>query len=369
VISTGDKKAIDKDLLGETEEQQKNKFNPIAGFHGILKKINPINMTYSSNLNRTGAGVQGDVPTGYKFGWLPNHGLQHSESVGTNTGQWNLIRNLSLRSGFSISTNANVNLNYIQELGINRSGGTDLELHSLSRDYFGYGEKLDKGLPFTSWTMRVTGLEKLPFIKKFAKSVSLEHAFSGKEVRSWKIEGVGNVPTTEFFGVSQFANNYTDYLVKSRVNSSYSPLIGLTMSLAKGISVNIRHNLSKTAEKSPTGLTLKKEQSVSMSTNYAHKGGFTIPLPFFDNYKVQNTMNFTFNADYNSSQTLATKNTTTLTETGYNNSWKAGLRISYSFSSRVTGAVILEYRESDSKHIGKKIDRDIGFDLNLAING
>ncbi len=48
---------------------------------------------------------------------------------------------------------------------------------------------------------------------------------------------------------------------------------------------------------------------------------------------------------------------------------KIGLRISYSFSSRVTGAVILEYRESDSKHVGKKIDRDIGFDLNLAISG
>jgi len=360
---------VDKDLLGDIGENAKKKINLMAGFHGILKKINPINLTYSSNLNRTGAGVQGEVPTGYKFGWLPDHGLQHSESVGTNTGQWNLVRNLSVRSGFIISTNANINLNYIQELGINRSGGTDLELHSLSRDYFSYGEKLEKGLPFTSWTMRVTGLEKLPIIKKFAKTASLEHAFSGKEVRSWKIEGAGNIPTTEFFGVSQFATSYSDYIVRSRVNSSYSPLIGLTMSLAKGISLNVRHNLSKSAEKSPTGLTIKKEQSVSMSSNYAHKGGFTVPIPFFDNYKVQNTMNFTFNADYNSSRTLATKNTTTLTETGYNTSWKTGLRISYSFSSRVTGAVILEYRESDSKHIGKKIDRDIGFDLNLAING
>jgi cell surface protein SprA len=369
-LYTGKNKQAKKNiLLDEDVEIPQNKLDLLAGFHKVLKKINPINMTYSSNLNRTGIGVQGEVPAGYKFGWLPDHGLQHSESVGTNTGQWNLIRNLSLRSGFSISTKANINLNYVQELGINRSGGTDLELHSLSRNYFAYGEKLDKGLPFTSWTMRVMGLEKWPFLKKFAKSVSLEHAFSGKEVRSWKIEGAGNVPTTEFFGIADFASSYSDYLVRSRVNSSYSPLIGVTMSFAKGISVNVRHNLSNTAEKSPTGLTLKKEQSISMSSNYAHKGGFTIPIPFFDNYKVDNTMNFTLNADYNSSRTLATKNNTTLTETGYNKSWKTGLRISYSFSSRVTGAVILEYRESDSKHIGKKIDRDIGFDLNLAISG
>lgn len=369
-LSTGkDKQAKEHVLLEEDVKKPKNKLNLLTGFHKVLKKINPINMTYSSNLNRTGVGVQGEVPTGYKFGWLPDHGLQHSESVGTNTGQWNLIQNLSLRSGFAISTKANINLNYVQELGINRSGGTDLELHSLSRNYFAYGERLDKGLPFTNWTIRVTGLEKWPLLKKFAKSASLEHAFSGKEVRSWKIEGEENIPTTEFFGITDFANSYSDYLVQSRVNSSYSPLIGLTMLFAKGISLNIRHNLSKTAQKSPTGLTLKKEQSISLSSNYAHKGGFKIPLPFFDDYKVQNTMNFTFNADYNLSRTLATKNNTDLAEIAKNESKKIGLRISYSFSSRVTGAVILEYRESDSKHIGKKIDRDIGFDLNLAISG
>ena len=56
-------------------------------------------MTYSSNLNRSGVGVQGDVPMGYKFGWLPDHGLQHSDNIGTNTGQWNYTRNLSIRSG------------------------------------------------------------------------------------------------------------------------------------------------------------------------------------------------------------------------------------------------------------------------------
>ena len=369
LLTVKDKQAKDNVLLDEVVEKPKDKTNVLAGFHRALKKINPINMTYSSNLNRTGIGVQGDVPTGYKFGWLPDHGLQHSESVGTNTGQWNLMRNLSIRSGFAISTKANINLNYIQELRINRSGGTDLELHSLSRDYFAYGERLDKGIPFTSWTMRVTGLEKLPLLNKFAKSVSLEHAFSGKEVRSWKIEGEENIPTTQFFGISEFANGYSDYLVQSRVNSSYSPLIGLTMSLAKGVSVNVRHNMSKSAEKSPTGLTLKKEQSVSMSSNYAHKGGFTIPIPFFNNYKIQNTMNFTFNADYNLRQTFATKNSPDLAVIDENKSMKVGLRISYSFSSRVTGAVILEYRESDSKHVGKKIDRDIGFDLNLSISG
>jgi len=366
----------EKDLLLEENskqeidaEKERSKLGILGLTHKILNKINPINMTYSSNLNRTGLGVQGDVPIGYKLGWTAEHGLPHSASVGTNTGQWNFVRNLSIRSGFSISSKAKVSLNYIQELGINRTGGTDLELHSSSRDYFAYGEKLENGLPITSWSLRVTGIERWPIIKKIAKTASLEHAFSGKEVRSWKIEGVDNVPVTPFFGISNFDDEYGDFLTQSRINASYSPLLGFSMSLAKGVALNIRHNRSKIATKTPTGLNLKNDKSYSLSSNYTHKGGFKIPLPFFDRYKAENTMNFTFNADYNKSQTLATKNTEDLTELDSNKSFKIGLRVSYTFSKLITGAMILEYRESDTKRIGKKIDRDIGFDVNIAISG
>jgi hypothetical protein len=31
--------------------------------------------------------------------------------------------------------------------------------------------------------------------------------------------------------------------------------------------------------------------------------------------------------------------------------------------------MIWEYRESDSMHTGKRVDRDFGFDVNLAIRG
>ena len=75
------------------------------------------------------------------------------------------------------------------------------------------------------------------------------------------------------------------------------------------------------------------------------------------------------NVDINRSETWGTKNKTELAKQTFNSSWKAGTRISYSFSSWVSGSVILEYRESDSKTTGKKIDRDIGFDINLSISG
>lgn len=354
--------------IGESEDEIK-KISTYERLQLIVKKIKPIVFSYNTNLNRTGYGVIGDVPTGYKFGWQAEHGLEQSKDVGSSLGQWNYVRNMSIRSGLEITKNTLINLNYVQELGVNRTIGTDLELHSSSRDYIAFGEKLENGMPFTSWSLRITGLEKWPLLKNFTKSASLEHAFTGKEVSSWKIEGITNIPMTGFFSVSDFGDTYADYLLSSKVTSNYSPLIGLTMALPRGITINLRHNLSKSAGRSPTGLTVQKDRSVNFSSNYSLKGGFTIPLPFMEDYRIDNTMNFILNADYNLSNVMASKDDVTLTTIAENESWKAGLRISYSFSTRLTGAVIFEYRESDSKNIGKKIDRDIGFDLNFAISG
>ena len=56
-------------------------------------------------------------------------------------------------------------------------------------------------------------------------------------------------------------------------------------------------------------------------------------------------------------------------ETAFTSSWKSGMRLTYSFSESVSGSMIWEYRESDSMHTGKRVDRDFGFDVNLAIRG
>ena len=49
--------------------------------HAISKRINPINFSYTENLNKTGVGVLGDVPFSYRIGLKKYHGLDHSEQV------------------------------------------------------------------------------------------------------------------------------------------------------------------------------------------------------------------------------------------------------------------------------------------------
>jgi len=91
---------------------------------------------------------------------------------------------------------------------------------------------------------------------------------------------------------------------------------------------------------------------------------------FFRDFSIQNTVNFSLNFDMSESEI---KQKTLTAEkfalTAFNTSWHAAFRVTYTFNSKVTGSMVYEYRESDSMTTGKKVDRDFGFDVNIAITG
>ncbi len=193
---------------------------------------------------------------------------------------------------------------------------------------------------------------------------------NGKETRAWQFDQFGG-PNMSFFGIDDFISDYGDNERTSRVNMNFAPLIGATLSLKKGIAITMRHNRTLSKETTANGgQKVFNDNSYLLTANYTHRGGFNIPIPFFDNYKVNNQVNFTFNFDMNKNRTLQkAQEATKFAETAFTSSWKTGIRLTYTFSKSVSGSMIWEYRESDSKHTGKKIDRDFGFDVNLAIRG
>ena len=350
----------------QKEEQKENKF--LTSMHGVFKKVNPINISYTENLNRTGRGIQGEVPTGYKFGWLPEHGLDHAVEVGSDQGGWDHKRDFSIRTGLNLSRNISTSVNFAQNISTT-IGASNIEQRSMSRDHLFWGEKLEEGFPFFGWSVRWSGVEKWPLIKRIARSASMEHSMNGKESRSWKFENFGG-PQMPLFELDKFIIDYEDDQLSARKNISFSPLIGLNMNLKKGVSMNIRHNVSRSVQDESNGLSVRNERTWTASSNYSHRGGFTIPLPMMDDWNIQNTVNFTLNFDMNESESLGSKNGgADFGQTAFNSGWKTALRISYSFSSQISGGIIYEYRESESKTTGKKIDRDFGFDVNIAISG
>lgn len=367
------RESVNRAAEAQAEKEKKDKPKRDSKFlkkvHGLTKKFNPINLTYTENVNKTGMGVMGVVPWEYRLGFQKEHGLDHSEQVGTNTGNFDHKRDFSVRSGLNLTRALTISFNYAQNLSSNLRG-SGLEQRTMSRDYLSYGSHLEDGFPFVGWSVRLTGLERNKFIGKFVRTLSLDHVTNGKETRAWQFDQFGG-PNMSFFGIDDFISDYGDKERTSRVNMNFAPLIGATLSLKKGIAITMRHNRTLSKETTANGgQKVFNDNSYLLTANYTHRGGFNIPIPFFDNYKVNNQVNFTFNFDMNKNRTLQkAKEATKFAETAFTSSWKTGIRLTYTFSKSVSGSMIWEYRESDSKHTGKKIDRDFGFDVNLAIRG
>ena len=349
------------------DTDKKASFNPLQYVHSLTKKINPISLSYTETLNRSANQIIGEVPTGYKFGWLPDHGLEQSQEVGSNLGTWDHKRDGSVRSGIKLTRSINISTSFSQNFSTTRSN-TGIEQLSMTRDFFAYGELFNQGLAFPGWSFRVSGLEKWPIIKIIAKSASLEHGYSGKETRSWQFEE-GAPEQMSFSSFGDFAIENKENERSSRISRNFSPLIGVNMTLHKNISVTFRNNLNKSKDESPTGLTIQNDNSYTSTGTYTHRGGINIPVPFYGDLNLNNTMSFTLNFDLNKSQEERSGNKTDLEVGSFSESWKAGLRMSYQFSTKVSGGIRYEYRESDTRTTGRKIDRDFGFDVNLAISG
>ena len=109
-----------KEKTGDEKKKNPN-LNPFAFIHGLFKKINPISVSYTENLNRTANQILGEVPTGYKFGWLPQHGLEQSTEIGSNLGSWDHKRDGSIRSGIKVSRALTISFNFSQNFSTNRS--------------------------------------------------------------------------------------------------------------------------------------------------------------------------------------------------------------------------------------------------------
>ncbi len=358
---------LQKDPEQEEKAETKKDSPFLTYIHTLTKKIDPISFTFKQTRSQRGNGVLGTIPAGYRYGWLEDHGLAYSPNVGTNIGSWDLSRDLTLRSGIKPISRVTISLNYAQNVSTSR-GGTGIDSRSINRDYVSFGEKMDKGFPFFGWSLRMSGLEKLPLLKSFAQSVSIEHAYSGKQSVSWKFEGV-EVSGINFFDINSFIDQNKTAMTKLSTNANFSPLVAVTLRTLKGVSISVRQNYNRSLDAVQTGLSIRTDKALNASVGYNLSGGFTIPLPFIENWEVDNSMGFTLNLDMNESRTMATKDNNTLSPKEFNTGWTVGARVSYSFTSKVSGGIRYEYRESDSKTMGHKVDRDFGFDVNIAISG
>ena len=328
-------------------KENKKEIKLLEYLHKALDRIQPIQFSYSTSRNNRNLGRVGTPGLLYRTGLSSDPGLEITDEMGSFVNNLALNSDISMRSGIKVTKNISTSWSFGQNMSWAESQGQ--KSHNLTRDYITFDKNGKGGMPFPGWTLNWTQIEKISFISKFFKKLSLDHGFSGKEA--------------------------VVYRNGEKQNSSYklyfSPLIGLSMQFKNNINSNIRVTQGKSINNQANGGTsIVNDQNINASLTYQKKGGFTIPLPFLKDKRLENSMNFTMNFDYSSSITRG-RNTADakFAVQQENRNWKIEPRISYSFTKKVTGGLFYSYGESFNRRTGKRINRNGGFDVNIAIRG
>ena len=261
-----------------------------------------------------------------------------------------------------------MNISFSESISSNLNG-YGVDIRSINRDYFSYGKHLSDGLPFSNWAFRIGGLEKIKFISPYVNSLSIEHAFNGKQNISWKFNETG-ISAIDLFKISSFASENDDYIRFSRISRNFTPLIGITTSFKNGISTNIRTNVIHTLDEVPNGLTYISENSILASLTYNFTKGIRVPLPFTErDIYLKNNINLTLNIDVSEKKEEGSKDKINFAEQNFVDSWKTILRVTYALTDNVSGSLFYEYRVNDTRLTGRRTDRDFGININVAIRG
>lgn len=210
-----------------------------------------------------------------------------------------------------------------------------------------------KNIFFPDWTVRWSGFEKLPFLKKFVQRASLDHGRSGRVVNKWLDE--------------------RDNLTNESVTANFRPLLGLNITLKNGMTCNIQFNQTFSENinrKSGSSGTRKKTNEINATINYSKSGGFNLPLPFLKNKRIKNNIDFslTFTKSLDVSEQKRGEGSD-YQEWTRNEKWSLLPRLTYSFSSTVTGGVRFEFGRTKNKLYGETRIIEFGINVNIRISG
>lgn len=334
----------------EEEKSDRNYFKMIlSGLGGFTKSFQAISINYTQRKNSSFNGLTPGSPDWkYMFGFSDSTGLGTVEGVGTNRSQFRDSKNLSLQSGIKVASNIDLSFRFNHDESFNEStqitGDASESSFKLSKD--------TDPIPFPEWTFRWSGIEKLPYVKKFAQRVSFDHSFSGKTSEAWQ-KNAGNV-------------------TKQSYTQSFRPLIGLNMTLVHNITMNVRYNTSTSEENVTSGsdLTRSSTNDFSVQGSYSKSGGFRIPLPIwpFKNKEFKNNidLSLTFNISDNTSEQNRTGKWEEMNKTA---KWSFKPQMTYRFSNNVSGGVHFEYGKNESKLTGTTSYQDFGLNVRIEIQG
>ena len=340
---------------GESEKKSGGSFRVLGLVTGFFDVFDPFSIKYTDRYNTTMYGIAGVPSMDYQFGIKPlNSGDIPMEEIeeggGTVTTRDSRSENQSfgLSSGLKFGRNVSLNLNYDNTYSLNQSTTITGQR---SEGWFIHSDTL--GIPFPTWSLRINGVEKLPFLKDWFQRISIEHGGSGKKNETFTMEN----------GVEQ--------ITKEDQDTQFRPLIGINMQMKNGLSFSVRYNQSKkktiTRTSGQAG-TLTTSKDLSFTANYTKKGDFRIPLPLLGRKRLENQIDFALTFTLGDNVTKKSKGEEYIVS-AETSKWILKPTVDYSFSNRVRGGAYFEIGKTHNKLIGDTSFKEFGINVNISIRG
>jgi len=312
-------------------------------FGKLIEKIDPVSVSMRNNITASHYGLQGTPSAQYQFGLTDDPGVPLSENV-TQRSSTQKNRNISFRSGFKIIKNLATTLNYVYTNAESRStqvtGNVSYSVLSLN----------STPIPFPSWTVRLTGIERLPFISKFMRSIVVSHAFTGKKSETWK--------------------DSTSTPTQRTVTKDFRPFIGANFAFKNGITASFQYNTSESIQEKmlvSSGITKNTSSQINVTARYNLKKG--IKLPFLKKRFNNNIdISVTFQSSVNvSARKQAGK--TNFTDMSNTMNWSFKPTITYSFTKTVNGGLHFELGKRKDLRAGTTDIKGFGINATISLGG
>jgi hypothetical protein len=308
-----------------------------------------------------------DMPSWqYQFGFDTDPGIEQDSSLDVNlvapTRQSSMRINTS--TNFNIMKIFKVNLKHDYNITDNESEGGKIRTGNRSRTYLVLGDNpLESFGDFDSdlagfipdWTIQVSGVEKMLFFSKFAKTLSLNHGHNSKVTQGMRL----NIQTQDYLP------NTTNF------SSSWSPLVGISLNTIWGVKATMRlTNSTSLNSTEAAGATKTETSQMTFNLTYAMSAGFKIPIPIwpFKGKTFKNEMNISLTFDSSNNKNFQKQHDSPkFEEKQSNKNWKLRPSATYRFSSRVQGSLFYETSTSENKVSGKYSYNEFGISVNIAI--
>ncbi|NIA31549.1 MAG: hypothetical protein GWP06_16785, partial [Actinobacteria bacterium] len=346
-----------KDGKGKSGKKESGRSFSILGlFAKAFMIFEPFSVNYSKRDNMTVYGITGMPVSAFQFGFSDSLGVPlesqlqsgNGSSASTNRGSASTSETMSLSSGIALSRNIKLSLKYDENYSLNSSTTTTGQR---GKSWLLYK---DMSMPFANWHVRFSGAEKLPFLRNYMQRVSFDHTFSGRFNQTFNVEGGKETVT------------------KEDKSAQFRPLLGMSMSLKNGITVNVKYNTSEKLILSKgfgIGANRTTSADLSFTATYSKRSDFRIPLPFLKNKRLKNNIDISVTFSMGNNTTEKSRGGGNFEVTAETSKWFFKPNVNYSFSDRVRGGAFFEVGKTHNKLIGDSSYKELGINVNISIRG